>query len=132
MIIFPCFPDNHAGTEKECSMHRRSCQSKLGSLKSSVKEPPVISKSLRTILLQDNLLTKYPHLLSSKQLFPGLRVIQLHGNPIKNHNKYTQVEFYPKIKGKTTVIKFHISIFNCFIFYAKLQPSFQDTLILSS
>ena len=44
----------------------------------------VISNSLRTILLQDNLLKTYPHILSSKELFPALRVIQLHGNPIEN------------------------------------------------
>ena len=75
---------------------RRNCESfkTKGSIPAQMdsQESPFISKSLRTILLQDNLLMNYPRVLSSKQLFPSLRVIQLHGNPIKDHKTEKSIE----------------------------------------
>ena len=46
-----------------------------------------IARSLRTVLLQNNCLTAFPHVLASKQLFPSLKVIQVHGNPIEYGGK---------------------------------------------
>ena len=46
-----------------------------------------MAKSLRTVLLQNNCLTAFPHVLASKKLFPSLKVIQVHGNPIEYGGK---------------------------------------------
>ena len=51
------------------------------------QENSILSKTLRTILLQDNLLTEFPRVLSSRHLFPSLRVVQIHGNPIEEGDK---------------------------------------------
>ena len=69
------------------------------SSKMDSQKPVFLSKSLRTILLQDNHLEYYPRILSSKPLFPALKVIQLHGNPIKNDDNERSIE----VKGECFV-----------------------------
>ena len=90
-------------TRKERQTHLKGVQSRNGFLTSSFPatqvSPCIVSNSLRTILLQDNRLTENPNLLLSKQLFPALRVIQLHGNPIRHQTKQPEVEIYAKNEG---------------------------------
>ena len=72
---------------KQLNLRKNLNLSKVDDSKSTpieYEKSTIISNSLRTILLQDNLLRTYPHILSSKELFPALRVIQLHGNPIED------------------------------------------------
>ena len=57
------------------------------------------SKTLRTILLQDNLLTEFPRVLSSRHLFPSLRVVQIHGNPIEAREGDKDDTGFGKLEG---------------------------------
>ena len=88
--------DNKNVARTNQKKHRKNYESfkTTGPISSQIdcQESTFISKSLRTILLQDNLLTNYPRVLSSKQLFPSLRVIQTHGNPIKDHDDDQSIE----------------------------------------
>ena len=99
ILAFPfCIDKNEHGRTKISKNGKKFESNKTEATKSSFVEqhkPLVVSKSLRTILLQDNLLKIYPHVLSSTQLFPALKVIQLHGNPIQDQTNDNTIE----IKG---------------------------------
>ena len=65
----------------------------------ATRKSVIVSKSLRTILLQDNYLNVFPDVLSSKQLFPALKVIQLHGKPIQNQSADIFERNHDQMKG---------------------------------
>ena len=87
------------GKEEYSTLHKGLQFKKELSVCTIGQESSILSKTLRTILLQDNLLTEFPRVLSSRHLFPALRVVQIHGNPIEAREGDKDDTSFGKLEG---------------------------------
>ena len=91
--------ENKMGKEEYSTLHKGLQFKKELSTFTFGQETSILSKTLRTILLQDNLLTEFPRVLSSRHLFPSLRVVQIHGNPIEAREGDKDDTGFGKLEG---------------------------------
>ena len=87
------------GKEEYSTLHKGLQFKKELSTSNIGQETSILSNTLRTILLQDNLLTEFPRVLSSRHLFPSLRVVQIHGNPIEAREGDKDDTCFSKLEG---------------------------------